>query len=100
MIFIDKDGNYPKYLGDLQESYPEWTFKNAIPNGWKIVLPTTPPEISGLDMLVEEFPEEIGGVFRQKWSIIKMPKKTVNVEIPETVFDRFLSDPKHPNMIK
>lgn len=99
MIFIDKQGNYPKYLGDLQEAYPEWTFKNSIPNGWRVVTETEPPLVTGLEMLVEEYPEEVDGKLKQKWSVVKMPKKAVSVELPETSFERFTTDPKHGNMI-
>lgn len=95
MIFIDNKGNYPKYIEDLREVYPEWTYKNAIPSSWKIVRPTTPPEVSGLEMLVEEFPEDVNGTFVQKWSVQMMPNEVLDVELPETSMERFSTDPKH-----
>lgn len=99
MIFIDKQGNYPKYLGDLREAYPEWTFKNAIPNGWKLVQETPPPYTEGLEMLIEEFPEEINGTFVQKWSIVSMPATATQVDVPETAYKRFSTDPTIADMV-
>ncbi len=94
MLFIDNKGNYPRYLGDLQEAYPEWTFKNAIPSSWTVVQERPYPAASGLEMAVEEYPEEINGVFFQKWSIVTMPQEVVDVEVPESAMQRFGSDPK------
>lgn len=99
MIFVDKQGNYPRYLGDLREAYPEWTVKNAIPNGWKVVREIEAPTVSGLEMLVEDFPECINGILTQKWSIISMPELATNVDVPETVHEKFSTDPNNPNMV-
>ncbi len=96
MLFIDNNGNYPRYLGDLREAHPSWTFKNAIPAGWIVVRETTAPEVSGLEMLVELYPEEINGVFTQKWTVELMPQEVTETEVPQTVMQRFGNDPKLP----
>lgn len=100
MIFIDRAGNYPRYLADLQEAYPEWTFKNSIPSGWRLVKEVEPPFVTGSEMLVEEFPEEIDGRFVQKWSVVNMPKKVLSVDVPETSSEIFTTDPRHPSVLK
>lgn len=99
MIFVDRQGNYPRYLGDLRESHPEWTFKNAIPSGWRIVQETTPPHTEGLEMLVEEFPEEVNGILVQNWSVVTMPKTATKVSVPETASEMFSTDPRKPDMV-
>ena len=69
LIFIDPNGNYPRFSGDIVLENPSWTVGNTLPDGWVAVQVVAPPEVNASQVLVEEYPEIIDGVHTQKWSV-------------------------------
>lgn len=66
-LFIDSEGNYPKYPGDVLKINPSWTSGKPLPTGWSLVLETPRPEQPVGQYLHEAYPELIDGIFVQTW---------------------------------
>lgn len=45
MILINPNGEFPRFIGDLQNSHPSYTQGDPLPDGWLLVTETTPPEV-------------------------------------------------------
>lgn len=59
--------NYPRYIGDLQIEYPEWTESDALPDGWSVVQEIEQPAADPGKKVVEEFPKLYRGKYKQNW---------------------------------
>lgn len=66
-IYIDSEGNYPRYNGDILAAHPLWEPSDAIPNGWSQVAEITPPLPNETTYVYEDHPVEIDGVLSQNW---------------------------------
>jgi len=61
-LYINTEtGEYPRHIGDV-ELNPD------LP--WATVEPTTPPELSPLQILKELPPELVDGIYYQRWDIL------------------------------
>lgn len=69
LIFIDPNGNYPRFVGDMIIENVGWAVGDPIPAGWTLVAETAPPTTSSNQILEESFPEIIDGVYTQKWVV-------------------------------
>lgn len=69
MIFIDPQGNYPRFLGDLLLEHPDWNKRKKLPAGWTKVEETSPPVRPRNVILEEDYPEIIDGKAYQKWKL-------------------------------
>lgn len=69
LIFIDPNGNYPRFIGDIVLENPSWTIGNSLPPGWILVAETVPPEVTSTQILEESFPELVDGIHTQKWTV-------------------------------
>lgn len=67
MRFIDNNGNYPRFIGDLMLSHPEWKEGTKIPEGWIVVEESDLPEERVDHTIAESAPEAIGNVMYRKW---------------------------------
>lgn len=68
--YISPENEYPRYVGDVQIEAPDFMNGDTPPSGWKIVVPTGVPVNEDIDYIVEElFPEEIDGIWYQKWNL-------------------------------
>lgn len=66
-IYVDPQGNYPRYPGDIQIDNPGWEIGDPTPPGWAQVSEVEPP-IGDRDTYVYEgMPTEIDGVLSQVW---------------------------------
>jgi hypothetical protein len=64
MYFISPEKEYPRFIVDLQQDYPEWDIGDELPSGWIQVKDVTPPEQEDEFSLMEEgYPLEIEGEF-------------------------------------
>lgn len=76
-MFISPNNEYPRFVGDIAIATPGWSKGDPIPEGWTKVEPTEAP-IPGQDQKVYEvFPEEIDGVFYQKWAIRELTAEEI-----------------------
>jgi hypothetical protein len=73
LIFIDSEGNYPRFIGDVLVDYPDWNEKLPLPSGWQLVKETAPPRTALENQVIEELaPVGINGELRQQWSVRDM----------------------------
>lgn len=68
-IYIGPNGEYPRHIGDIKLEHPDCD-ENNLPEGWKEVHPSTPPEVDNGFQLSELAPTEIDGVMYQTWTVI------------------------------
>lgn len=80
MFFIDAEGNYPKYIADVQTEIPGWEEGQAIPLGWKLVEESDVPVAGENQKIVEGFPEEIDGVWKRSWSVVDMTEDELQIK--------------------
>lgn len=86
LIFIDPEGNYPKYLVDVQLADPMWVAGQALPEGWQLVEDVIPPEITKYQVLEEQSPSTIDGVLSRVWSVRDMTAEEREVvDVPLTI---------------
>lgn len=92
MIFINPQGEYPRYIGDLQIDHPSWVEGDALPSGWTEVTPTELPTPSDTQRVVEVYPVEEGGVWVQAWELIDLTEEEIaRKNAPITVKAKLLS---------
>lgn len=72
MIFIDPNGNYPRYIGDLIIENPNWDQVSPLPEGWIAVERTQQPEALAGQVIVEGRPEIHNGVYYQTWETLEI----------------------------
>ena len=66
-IYVDNNGNYPRYDGDLCLAHPDWEPGDPIPQGWLQVTELEPPTPTEETYVYEEFPIMVGEVLTQNW---------------------------------
>jgi hypothetical protein len=59
---------YPRFIGDLQLVYPDATPDN-LPSDWVLVQETPEPEYQEGKSVYEVEPEEVDGVWQQRWTV-------------------------------
>jgi hypothetical protein len=69
LIFIDPQNNYPRFIGDINIQHPNWNAGDSLPEGWTQVEEVTPPQPQENEVLEEQFPELIDGIYKQKWAL-------------------------------
>ena len=72
MLYVNADGEYPRFVGDIQATVPGWQIGDELPDGWHFVNTVSAPELGDDQLAVEEFPTEVGGVWSQSWSVRAM----------------------------
>jgi hypothetical protein len=73
MMFIDPNGNYPRYIGDLLIENPGWSAEKPLPLKWIMVEKTPEPLVTEGCRAVESYPENVDGVYRQTWEVVEIP---------------------------
>lgn len=89
MILIDPQGNYPRHVGDLIISHPDWQEGQALPLGWTYVQQSEIPTYNtNTERLIEKFPEvDEAGVYNQKWEVVQLTQEELDMA----------SDPRPPH---
>ena len=78
MLLINSQGEYPRYIGDLQLEYPDYQEGDALPEGWHQVEETTTPQLTEPDTIIYEgTPVETDGAFKQTWVIRTMTAEEI-----------------------
>jgi hypothetical protein len=69
MLYINSENEYPRHIGDVQLAKSGFKDGDTLPTGWTKVEESERP-MAGTDKVsVEGFPEEIGGVMTQSWTV-------------------------------
>lgn len=92
LIFIDPNGNYPRFVGDIILENPAWEVGNPLPDGWTPVQSTTPPEATTSQILEESYPELIDGVYTQKWTLRDKTEQELALELAAETARQKLKD--------
>lgn len=71
-MYQDPNGNYPRFYGDIMLDVPGWQKGDDLPDGWRIVEMTEPPEVGEYQVLEELTPVETDGRLYQSWTVREM----------------------------
>lgn len=66
-VYVDNEGNYPRYDGDLSLAHPDWEPGSPVPQGWLLVAELEPPTSTESTYVYEEFPIMVEEVLTQNW---------------------------------
>ena len=67
MLYINPEGEYPRYIGDIQATFPDWEYGDSLPAGWIEISDSSMPIAGNNEVVEEEFPQEIDGVWTRIW---------------------------------
>lgn len=80
MFFIDSDGNYPKFIADVQTEIPGWEEGQALPANWKLVEESEVPVAGENQKIVEGYPSEVDGSWKRTWSVVDMNEEELEIK--------------------
>lgn len=90
-IYISPKGDYPCHPGDIVIEHPEWNYlSDPTPTGWIEIIQTTMPEGNLFETPIEEFPEEINGIWYQRWKMIPTPPPQPTLESLSNTIDTLI----------
>ena len=72
MIYMSPEGEYPKHYGDIMLASPGWKKGNDLPDGWRIVEMTEPPQLGEYEVYQRLEPIEVDGVLYEAWDVRPM----------------------------
>jgi hypothetical protein len=72
MIYISPEGEYPRHYGDIMLASPGWQKGDDLPDGWRIVEMTEPPQTDEYEVLEQLDPVEVDGALYQAWDVRPM----------------------------
>lgn len=85
MQYINPQGEYPKYYGDIQLANPEWNLGDPLPEGWLEVEDSPVPELGEYETAECTGYEDVDGTIRQVWTVREMTAKEKAVkDAPKT----------------
>jgi hypothetical protein len=92
LIYIDPQNNYPRFIGDINLQHPTWSVGDPLPSGWTLVEETTPPQPQTTEVVEEDFPELVNGIYKQKWTIRQKTEQELLAEqAPQTARQKLLN---------
>lgn len=92
MLFIDNEGNFPKYYGDILIQNPNWQIGDELPVGWQEVADALPPEIGEYQILLDGQPEIIEGVLTRTFLTRDMTDEEIAAtQAPVTAREKLIS---------
>ena len=72
MIFVDDQGNYPRYIGDVLLVKPDWNSRKKLPDGWERVYEAVKPREYGNNISIQLLPvRHEDGKLYQNWSLVR-----------------------------
>ena len=74
--YISPAGEYPRYLGDIQEAEPNWSADQPLPSGWSTVAQIEQPVASSGMYVYEDYPKMIDGSYIQNWVVMAEPSQS------------------------
>lgn len=92
MILIDSNGNYPRYIGDLQLEFPSWKQGDTLPEGWHEVVASELPEIGENETFIEHSPVLVDGIYHQSFSVRPLTEEELaKKNAPETARQKLVA---------
>ena len=77
-VYMDSQGNYPKYPGDAKIFFPNWDDYDNPPGGWRLVNDVEPPQILSTQTLIENDPIEKNGELFRSFSVREMTQEELD----------------------
>lgn len=91
MIYISPAGEYPRHYGDIMLDAPGWKLGDELPEGWHKVEETEPPTPGTDQLVIEDAPKEIKGVWTQQWLVRDMTAEEIERrDAPQTAKAKLL----------
>lgn len=76
-MILYNNGDYPRYVGDLELQHPDWKRGDPLPEGWREVADTPMPK-RGEGQIIREAPlEEIDGVLTRQWEVVDLTPEEI-----------------------
>jgi hypothetical protein len=85
-LYIDNNGNYPRYDGDIVAIRDSWAPGDLLPAGWQQVQPIEQPIPTETTYVYEEFPTVVDGILTQNWVV--RPYTIDELEAAQSLPDR------------
>lgn len=83
MIYIDPEGNYPRYYGDIMLAHEGWEKGSPLPEGWSLVNETERPTPELYEVVEQGEPELRDGKYYQTWVTRAMTQLEIDkIEAP------------------
>jgi hypothetical protein len=67
-MFIYKETEYPRFIGDIQLMHPNWQEGQPLPKDWAEVIQEELPEVAEGNVIEQLAVVKEGGVWVQKWA--------------------------------
>lgn len=72
MLFIDSNGNFPRYYGDIMAEHPGWKLGDKIPAGWQLVADAPSPDYAADEAFEDGEPALVDGVLTRTYIVRKL----------------------------
>ena len=69
MLYVDPQGNYPRYYGDIISANPDWVLGADLPEGWQLVADAAPPVCGENEIIQDGFPEFVDGILTRTFVV-------------------------------
>lgn len=80
MMYIDPNGNFPRYYGDIMNENDGWQLGDALPSGWQEVADAMPPEPIENKIIVDGEPEVIDGILTRTYVYRDFTEAEINAK--------------------
>lgn len=85
MLYIDPNGNYPRYYGDIMSENPEWQLGDALPSGWQLVADAPSPDYAEDETFEDGEPAIVDGVLTRTFVVRKLTPEEISIrQAPQT----------------
>jgi hypothetical protein len=91
MLYIDPNGNFPRYYGDIASQNPGWALGDALPTGWQLVADAPSPEYAEDETFEDGEPALVDGVLTRTFVVRKLTTEELELRsAPLTARQRFM----------
>ncbi len=78
-MYIDPEGNFPRYYGDIMSQNPGWQLGDELPEGWQLVADVPSPEYAEDETFEDGEPAVIDGVLTRTFIVRKLTEEELAV---------------------
>ena len=92
MLYIDPQGNYPRYYGDIISANPDWVLGADLPDGWQFVADAEPPVYGDDEIIQDGLPEFVDGVLTRTFVVRSLTEEELEARnAPRTAREKLES---------
>lgn len=92
MLYIDPNGNFPRYYGDIMSANEGWSLGDPLPEGWRLVADAPAPEYGDDEAFIDGEPAIIDGVLTRTFVIRKLTAEELEAKTaPITAREKLLA---------